>query len=349
MRVLQLIDSLDAGGAERVAVTIANGLLSHVDKSFLCTTRKEGTLKSTLHPEVGYLFLNRKKTLDIKAFNTLKQFVITNKITTLHAHGTSYFLAGWLKLRIPSLTIIWHEHYGNRIHNSRKDFKMLYFCSFLFSTIFTVTTELQQWCQRNLKTKQVVFLPNFISDKNFITGFDVRENTIVCLANLRAPKNHLHLLKAFAEIHKRYPDWNLQCIGADYDDDYSDKIKQFIVSHQLEHSVQLLGSRTDVPQLLAKAKIGVLTSTSEGLPMALLEYGAAKLAVVVTDVGICGEVVGNAGKVVDVNNLDSLVISMQNYMSSSELLQKDAASFQKHIQQHYSEANVLPHLLSYYK
>ncbi len=38
MKVLQLIDSLHAGGAERVAVNYANALASRVEKSFLCAT-----------------------------------------------------------------------------------------------------------------------------------------------------------------------------------------------------------------------------------------------------------------------------------------------------------------------
>ena len=59
MRVLQLIDSLDAGGAERMSVTIANALSTRIDRSYLCTSRKEGVLKSDLKKDVGYLFLRK--------------------------------------------------------------------------------------------------------------------------------------------------------------------------------------------------------------------------------------------------------------------------------------------------
>ena len=76
MKVLQLIDSLEAGGAERVAVNYANGLLDHLDGSYLCTTRAEGLLKSSLNKAVGYLFLNKKSTLDFKAILRLYRFVV---------------------------------------------------------------------------------------------------------------------------------------------------------------------------------------------------------------------------------------------------------------------------------
>ena len=51
IRVIQLIDSLEPGGAERMAVTIANGLLEEVGFSGLVTTRLEGGLKTTINEE----------------------------------------------------------------------------------------------------------------------------------------------------------------------------------------------------------------------------------------------------------------------------------------------------------
>ena len=44
MRIVQLIDSLDAGGAERMAVNYANALSEKITFSGLVATRKEGLL-----------------------------------------------------------------------------------------------------------------------------------------------------------------------------------------------------------------------------------------------------------------------------------------------------------------
>jgi len=74
MRVLQLIDSLEAGGAERVAVNYANGLLNRIDGSYLCVTRAEGLLKSSVNNAVGYLFLNKKATIgDLEVISFYKK------------------------------------------------------------------------------------------------------------------------------------------------------------------------------------------------------------------------------------------------------------------------------------
>lgn len=61
MRIVQIIDSLDAGGAERMAVNYANTLVGKIVFSGLIATRKEGVLKENLNPEVSYLFLKKTK------------------------------------------------------------------------------------------------------------------------------------------------------------------------------------------------------------------------------------------------------------------------------------------------
>jgi hypothetical protein len=58
MRILQLIDSLEAGGAERM-VNYANALTQQIECSGLVCTRKEGALKNQLDSKVAYLFLDK--------------------------------------------------------------------------------------------------------------------------------------------------------------------------------------------------------------------------------------------------------------------------------------------------
>ncbi|HZN13559.1 MAG TPA: glycosyltransferase [Acidimicrobiales bacterium] len=59
----------------------------------------------------------------------------------------------------------------------------------------------------------------------------------------------------------------------------------------LSGRVHLLGERTDVAALLARAELFVLPSRFEGLPSAVIEAMAAGLPVIATEVGGCGELV----------------------------------------------------------
>ena len=103
MRVLQLIDSLRPGGAERMAVNYANALGKCIDASYLCCTRKEGLLKSKISSQVGYFFLNRQSTLDLKAISSLRYFVKENRIDLIQAHGNSWFIAVLVKITLPNI------------------------------------------------------------------------------------------------------------------------------------------------------------------------------------------------------------------------------------------------------
>ncbi|WP_278011088.1 hypothetical protein [Flavobacterium gyeonganense] len=91
MRIIQIIDSLDAGGAERMAVNYANVLADEIQFSGLVSTRKEGFLKEEINPNVSYLFLEKKQQLDFKALLRLRSFVVKNKVSYIHAHSTSFF------------------------------------------------------------------------------------------------------------------------------------------------------------------------------------------------------------------------------------------------------------------
>ena len=75
MRILQLIDSLEAGGAERMAVNYANALVDDLGFSALVATRKEGALLVQIDSKVTYLFLNKKRQLDFGALWRLRSFV----------------------------------------------------------------------------------------------------------------------------------------------------------------------------------------------------------------------------------------------------------------------------------
>lgn len=348
MRVLQLIDSLDGGGAERMAVTIANALSMRIDGSYLCASRKEGILKTDLKQEVGFLFLRKKSSLDIAALFRLKRFVKTHKIDIVHAHTTSYFLATLLKGLCPGIKLVWHEHHGKRTESSVKAHKMLRFCSRFIDVIITVNEALQDWCSKNLHAQNVMYLKNFVNTETFDSTATSRDNTILCLANLREPKDHLNLLRAFQAIHKQIPDWKLKLMGKDFQDVYSEEIKKFISTHSLQSRVHFLNHDLAVHEVLGKAKIGVLSSSSEGLPMALLEYGAAGLAVITTSVGDCEKVISTFGKTVAVNDSEALANGILQYASNETLRANDAAAFRTHIAKNYSVKAVISQLIELY-
>lgn len=135
MRILQIIDSLDIGGAEKMAINYANSLANVVEFSGLAATRKEGHLKTQIHSNVNYLFLQKKSTIDVMATFRLRKYCKENKITHLQAHSSSFFTAFLVKLTNPKINIIWHDHNGLSEFISNKKALLLQFCSFFLKEL----------------------------------------------------------------------------------------------------------------------------------------------------------------------------------------------------------------------
>lgn len=353
MRVVQLIDSLEAGGAERMAVNIANGLLSEFSFSALVTTRKEGALKKSLHKKIIYSFIEKKSTLDIHSIFKLRNFLIENKIEIIHAHGTSYFYAVLVKLIYHKIKIIFHDHNGNRVNLKRSN-TILKLFSFLFSGVFTVNETLQKWAQKELSCKMVCFIPNFvIENHNEIAATHLKGESgkrIICLANLRNPKNHITLLKSFYASDARKKGWTLHLIGTDNNDAYSIILKQFIKDNNIENKVFFYGSCNDVGLILKQGNIGVLSSTYEGFPVTLLEYGLNKLAVISTNVGYCKTVLEHetTGMLFHPEMQDELTNCLNMLINNTYLCEKLSTNFHTFVMSNYSEKIIVKKIIQQY-
>ncbi|NJW54032.1 glycosyltransferase [Salinimicrobium oceani] len=350
MRVLQLIDSLRSGGAERMSINYANALAKRIDASFLCCTRKEGLLKKQLTPEVGYLFLNKKSTLDLEALLKFRKFVKENKIDFIQAHSSSWFLALMVKLSLPKVKLIWHDHYGRDLKQRKAG--LLKSASRFFNGIIAVNKDLEQWSIENLSGKEVRYIRNFlpkISDSGEeieLKGGDSFK--IICVANFRPQKDHLNLLQAFQQVILKHPGTTLHLIGKEEQSPYFSEVRRFLEDNRLQDKVFFYGEQENISVLLRQANLGVLASASEGLPVALLEYGRAGIPVVCTAVGECAEVIGKNGTLVPPQNPEVFAEAIGVYLENEELLQKHSEHFKYSVQARYSEKVVLPHALKFF-
>jgi len=355
MRVLQLIDSLDTGGAERMSVNLANALSDEVDGSYLCATRAEGLLKASINPEVSYLFLKKRSVFDLAALYRFYRLVSKEQISIIHTHSSSFFLGTLTKLMYPKVKLIWHDHYGNSELLTKRPYKILRFCSRFFDMVFCVNTALVTWNRIHLKTPHIEFLSNFVlpsktinktSELNGRTG-----KRILCLANLRPQKDHLSLLKAFRKVHSLFPEWTLHLVGKDFNDGYSNQIKQYISKEHMDASVFLYGSKSDTEYIISQCDIGVLSSISEGLPLSLIEYGFGGLAVVATDVGDCRRVIKDysVGKLVKPNDTEAMSDCLVSYIEDAVHRKDIGHNLKVFVQDYFSKEAIIKSLILNYK
>ena len=352
-KIIQIIDSLSVGGAEMMAVNIANSLHMSGVESHLCVTRGEGELKNKVLEDVGYIFLDRKKKIDLKAIFKLRSYIKKHDINIIHAHSSSFFTAICVKLIYPLLKVVWHDHYGKSDFINDRPYGLLKLFSRFFDQIISVNNILKIWGEQKLRHKKVCYLPNFATLQNYnnqstkLKGSN--EKKILILAGLRPQKDHLNLLKAYKLLVEK-TDCSLHIVGKDYGDNYSKEIHKYIKDKQLQ-KVYFYGACGDVKNILEQTDLAVLSSNSEGLPVALLEYGLAKLPVVVTNVGQCSDVIENdiTGKIVKSNSSVELCEAIQSLLSDIDLANKVSERLFEKINENYSEKAFTNRIIQIYE
>lgn len=341
LNVLHIIDSLELGGAEVLAVNSIRLLNKEKNiQAFLCATRKEGKLRDDIASE-KYLFLNKKQTINITAILKLRKFIRQNNISIIHAHSTSYFVSFCVKLIMPSLKIVWHDHYGDQ-ENVKRKIQPLKFISNFFSYTIVVNENLLFWNKKNLCCNNITKINNFSEFKNLneVTKLNgVEGKRIVMLAALRPQKDYINLLESFLIVNNKHKDWTLHIIGDSTNIKYKKLINDFVFDNDLSSSVYFYGNITDIKNVLDQGTIGVLSSQSEGLPLTLIEYGMAKLPVIATNVGDCSKLIkdGVSGFLVAPKLPVELANSINRLIESEELKLSFSNMLYNFVIEHYSK------------
>ncbi|MCB1053538.1 MAG: glycosyltransferase [Acidobacteria bacterium] len=339
IRVLQIIDSLSVGGAEKMAVSFANELVERVGFSGICVTRSDGPLRRQIQPNVACLFLQKKSVFDLRALTRLVAFMRKNQINVLHAHSSSIYTAVLARMLYPC-RVVWHDHYGNAEMLSERPTLPLKWVSRWIDYIWSVTPGLWSWSLQTLKRKENSgqYLPNFPQEPPSTSALSLQFQgnplkRIVCLANLRPQKDHLTLIRAFSDVLKVEPDAHLFLIGRDFEDAYSTQVRRAAESYP---NIHIVGVHPNPQEILPAFRIGVLSSRSEGLPLALLEYGMAQLAPVCTSVGHVSAVIPNPDYLVPVEDPARLAERVTFLLKNPEACAVWAQEFHHFIQNHYS-------------
>ena len=353
--VMHITDTLEAGGAEQVAVNLANLLPRERYTAHLCTTRRDGRLADTLAEDVGRLRLARRWRFDGAALRRMVAYIREHEIKILHAHGSSIFTASMASLFTPRTAIVWHDHYGLPLEERAAWVERP--LAKRAGGIIAVSQPLAEWSRRKLAfaADRVWYIPNFVclpqEGNGKLQGLPGEAGArIVCVANLRPQKDHLTLVRAMADVVRQIPTAYLLLVGAVVDVSYHDSIKQEITRLGLEKHVTLLGERRDVAAILRACDVGVLSSLAEGLPLALIEYAQAGLASVATKVGQCAEVLdeGRAGLLVPAQAEHELAQALVRLMASPQERNSFGELIRERAQKLYSARSIIERICQVY-
>ncbi len=353
--VMHVIDSLQRGGAERVAVNLANQLHRYGYYGYLCYTRSGGPLAELIEPEVVRVSLARRNRFDPAAVLRLARVIKNNNVGIVHAHSSSLLIARIALALVPGPQLIWHDHYGGG--DSSRPVLPYKLALKGIAGVIAVNPSLAEWAVKTLSfpRERVWYVPNFAVASSPASVFQPHlpggpGMRIVCVANYRPQKDHLTLLQALNRVVKELPGAHLLLAGSPVDPDCVDNIHGFIRANNLGDNVTILGPVADVPSLLRVCDIGVLSSRSEGLPLALLEYGSAGLACVSTAVGQCPEVLveGTAGILVEPGSPGELADGLLLLLRSPKLRRRLGEKLRLHVEARFGAERILRKIFRIY-
>jgi glycosyltransferase involved in cell wall biosynthesis len=345
LKILQLIDTLDTGGAERMAVNMANAFTDSGILNLLVVSRSKGTLDSLVKDQSSLKLLGKKNTIDFKAFRKLLTLLDQYQPDILHAHGTSVYWGIGAKLLRPKLQLIWHDHLGisEEVIQSNPRKELLWIGSKIdFILTANESTQAYWRSKRLIEEKRIAYLANFPSlspsEKKLPPVF-----TFLHLANFRSEKGQLNLMKAAGILMGNGWDFRVRMVGKEVDSAWKNQVLSLRKELHLEERVSVEDSADDVAKLMAEVHAGLVASEREGLPVALLEYGLADLPVISTRVGQCPTVLeeGAFGKLVPAQDSEALALAMKEFLEEPQRAAVLGRSFGRHVEKHFGSSHFL--------
>ena len=147
------------------------------------------------------------------------------------------------------------------------------------------------------------------------------------------------LVQAMARVHETCPDARCLIAGtAEHGSETAKLVADTIHGLSAGSYVQMLGDRSDIPDLLAASDVFVLSSRQEGFPITILEAMAAGKPVVATDVGGCAEAVvhGETGLIVPPEDPDALANAILQLLQNPEQARRMGEAGRKRVEGHFT-------------
>jgi glycosyltransferase involved in cell wall biosynthesis len=165
----------------------------------------------------------------------------------------------------------------------------------------------------------------------------------VSVARILPLKNQLLI----CEAAKLFPAIVFVLVGPSGDDSYWSNIKQ-----NLPPNVKMLGSRSDITQILLGADFFISASKHEGIPVSVLEAGAVKLPCLLSD--IAGHKLIQEGSDQDIalffelGSLEKLKEAIITLDSDKSLARTMGSALHHHVKTNFSSTTMYEHYLQVY-
>lgn len=292
MRILLLTSSMNTGGAERVASTLANGWTSRAYQvTIMPTFSGRGECFYELSPEVRLVYLADLVSSRVRSFvnrvarlYAIRRFIITERPDVVVSFLSDVNVAAVVAsagLGIPVIICERIDPFAMPLPGLLQLARRL---TYPFADALMVQTHaVATKCASDWALRRIRVIPNPIPEQllNVPRCERIGEmKRLLSVGRLAEQKQFGVLINVFSALSEKHVDWALQIIGEGY---LRNALQQLIADLNLKGRVELRGRTENIGKELAQADAFVLTSKYEGFPNALLEAMAVGLPCVAFD------------------------------------------------------------------
>ncbi|MBL7197571.1 MAG: glycosyltransferase family 4 protein [Candidatus Omnitrophica bacterium] len=372
IKVLHIITRLIVGGAQDIALSIANQLdKDKFDVTFISGPQDfsremvdKWNIDVTIIPD---LIREINPLKDLKVLARLYFFIKKNRFDIVHTHTSKAGILGRVAAKLASTPIIFHTPHGSIFHSIYYGPKTLFFISRLENFVASFTDKIINCAEnekRDFLEHKIASVDKYITiywgikQNSFLKTFDSnlkrRELNIpkdaVLIGNITrlAPeKGHIFCLEAFKMVVNRFPRAKLLIVGDGISrQDIETKIKEL----DLESSVIMTGHRTDVADMLANLDISLHTSIWEGTPIAIIEAMLSGKAIIATKVGGIPELIedGVTGILITPYDKEELLEAITTLINDKILAKKIGEAARQYAKEKFSLELMIKNITSLY-
>ncbi len=334
MKVTLVIYSMGSGGAERVMSIIANYWASHNwEVTLLTLVSQTEPPFYQLDPriKVNQLGISGNSSNVLEAITNswqrikaLRAAIIRSQANVVISFMDTGNVLTILACQNSNIPVIVSEHIYPALTTASKTWQSLMRWTYRYADLVTVLTQNAVSFFPAEKGYRTVVMPNpVLTPSPVITPKKLSPKlSLIAIGRLTPQKGFDILIKAFSQIHQKYPDWHLTILGEGPSRPQLEELRSEL---QLTELVHMPGQVQDVNNRLRQADIFVMSSRFEGFPMALCEAMACGLPVISADC-LSGprEIIegGVNGILVDPENVDALVAGLESLISDPIKRQK---------------------------